>query len=264
MRKLWVSYAWADDEGGDVEWVCQQIENTGIWVRRDRWDIRAGRRLWQQIAKFITDPAECDAWAFYATQTSINSEPCLEELEYALNRALKERGGSFPLITIARSRGDISLFPPAVSSRLCVVLEDREWLERIKAEVEQRSPSIRRNELTPFVMKTYRAANGFYIEVRPRAGTWHPFMIGIPVEEKDRLSQPDLARGPSDHRPMGGMLNRFIPDLTSNDGKWFLVRSGDAATPSMSFFLCCKELPSEILFGQDGMELYVTKPNPPS
>jgi hypothetical protein len=63
---LWVTYAWDDDRSGDVDFVCQQIESTGIEVKIDRTTLGAGRRLWPQIESFITDPAQSDAWAFYA------------------------------------------------------------------------------------------------------------------------------------------------------------------------------------------------------
>jgi hypothetical protein len=56
VKKLWVSYAWADDDTGDVEFICQEIEKIGIEVNLDRWTLGAGRRLWPQIEQFITEP----------------------------------------------------------------------------------------------------------------------------------------------------------------------------------------------------------------
>jgi hypothetical protein len=58
MPTLWVTYAWDDDRSGDVDFVCQQIESTGIEVKIDRTTLGAGRRLWPQIESFITDPAQ--------------------------------------------------------------------------------------------------------------------------------------------------------------------------------------------------------------
>ena len=45
-----------------------------------------GQRLWSQIGGVITDPAECDAWAIILMPNSIQSQPCIEELSYALDR----------------------------------------------------------------------------------------------------------------------------------------------------------------------------------
>jgi hypothetical protein len=102
MAARWLTYAWQDNRDNDVDFVAQEIVTSGVQVKLDRWNIGAGRRLWDQIAAFITDSAQSDAWALYATQNSLSSEACREELAYALDRALHSRGDTFPVIALFR------------------------------------------------------------------------------------------------------------------------------------------------------------------
>ena len=108
MGKLWLTYAWSDNAQQDVDFVAQELRGAGVDVKLDRWTVGAGKRLWEQIDHSIRDPKECDGWAIYLTQSSLTSQPCLEELAYALDRALGTRGQAFPLIGIS----------PGVSTRL--------------------------------------------------------------------------------------------------------------------------------------------------
>jgi hypothetical protein len=70
MGTIWITYAWADNDHNDVTYVVQELSK-GATVKSDRWNIGAGRHLWEQIAKFIHDPAESDAWVIYATPTAL-------------------------------------------------------------------------------------------------------------------------------------------------------------------------------------------------
>ncbi len=88
MATVWITYAWNDNEHGDVDFVAQELKNQGLEVKLDRWNIAAGERLWEQLDRFITDPKESDAWVLVATSNSLQSQPCKEEFAYALNRAL--------------------------------------------------------------------------------------------------------------------------------------------------------------------------------
>jgi len=88
MATVWLTYAWGDNRQQDVEFVAQELKDAGIEVKLDRWNIQAGKRLWEQIENFIQERKSCDAWVIYATQNSLGSEPCKEEYAYALDRAI--------------------------------------------------------------------------------------------------------------------------------------------------------------------------------
>jgi hypothetical protein len=79
MTRLWLTYAWRDNEEQQVDFVVQSLEAQGLEVGFDRAQLIPGQRLWAaQLDRAISDPARSDAWALYVTQNSLRSEPCLE------------------------------------------------------------------------------------------------------------------------------------------------------------------------------------------
>ncbi len=246
MKTLWITYSWEDNKTGDVQFIAQELEKSGINIKLDRWNIQAGKRLWEQIDKFITSENECDAWSIIATQNSLGSEPCKEEVAYALDRALSSRGETFPIIGIFPSSVDIDLIPSVIKTRLYVSLKDNDWVERVKSSLENRKPNIVRRTLEPYTVELRKAPNGRnVIEVRPRAGSWSPFFCAIPILEKGRVN-PFILRGAKGTIPKGGTLT-MCGEVESDD--WFIMYAGDEATPSMSYFIFCSEIPSKIAFG---------------
>lgn len=251
MKTLWITYAWEDNTNGDVEYIAQELEKAGISVKLDRWNIKAGKRLWEQIDNFITNPSESDALAIIATQKSLGSEPCKEEVAYALDRALSTRGHSFPLIGIFTTDVDEELIPSSIKTRLFVSLKDTDWIERIKSSLEDRTPNIPRPTIEPYTVETRISNDGrIVIEMRPRAGTWSPFFCAIPLLEKVKI-QPIILSGPKGNIPMGG-VQMMAGEGESDDKKWWIMYSGNEATPTTSYYLFCKELPSQIVFGING------------
>src|SRR5713226_8330343 len=142
LKSIWLTYAWTDNASGDVDFVAQELGAAGLEVKLDRWNIQAGRPLWDQIDQFIRDPAQSDGWLLYATQASLGSNPCKEEYRYALDRALETRGSDFPVIALFPSPVDNSLLPGGIKTRLFVSLTDRDWKTRVVDAVEGRSPTI--------------------------------------------------------------------------------------------------------------------------
>lgn len=46
MNTVWITYAWDDNKGNDIDFVAQELENSGVSVKLDRWSIEAGKRLY--------------------------------------------------------------------------------------------------------------------------------------------------------------------------------------------------------------------------
>ena len=47
----------------------------------------------------------------------------------------------------------------------------------------------------------------------------------------------------------------------SDNGEWWIMYAGDEATPTQSYFVLCRELPSVLVFGvKDGSPQYKLKP----
>jgi hypothetical protein len=86
--------------------------------------------------------------------------------------------------------------------------------------------------------------------MRPRAGTWAPFFCAIPLNEKEKIN-PMILSGPKGNIPMAG-VQMMAGEGESDDKKWWIMYSGNEATPTTSYFLFCKELPSQIVFGING------------
>lgn len=92
MKTLWLTYAWKDNEDLNIDHVIGALKSDEMDVNYDRIQLVAGRRLWDQIDSAITDPTSCQGWAIYATRNSLESEPCQEELAYALDKNFTPKG----------------------------------------------------------------------------------------------------------------------------------------------------------------------------
>jgi hypothetical protein len=251
MATAWITYAWRDNQEGDLDFIVQELIRAGLAIKLDRWNIQAGRRLWEQIEKFITDPSQCDGWIMYATQNSLASEACREELAYALDRALSTRGGTFPIIALLPSHAEEGFLPAAIRTRLYVDLSDPDWKDRIVGAVANRQHVRSTAEMTPYFVKIHPAPSGFQLllEVRPRAGVWYPFATCVDVREKDVVALV-LRGGPRGFIPPIEGLNIAGGTGLSGDGQWYIETGYQAATPTHSYYLFYKKIPSRLAFGQ--------------
>jgi len=255
MAIVWITYAWADNQHNDVDFVAQELEQAGLTVKLDRWNLGAGRRLWEQIERFICEPDQSDAWLLVATNNSLDSEPCKEEFAYALDRALESRGGTFPVIALFLTHTDPSLIPAGIRTRLHVSITDPDWKERIVAAAERRAHATSRPDVEPFYLHVHQLqgrSKPLAIEVRPRAGVWAPFIARIPMAEKERV-QPSIMIGPRDVPTDSGMLMNCGEEPSPDNSMW-LMYAGNQSTPTESYFIWCKELPSKLVFGVNGRE----------
>jgi TIR domain len=265
MSSIWLTYAWNDNTDADVDFAAQELAAAGLDVKLDRWNISAGRRLWEQIERFIQDETQCDAWLMYATENSLGSEACREEYAYALNRALRSRDSSFSVIALFPDSVDEALIPAGIRTRLYVSLTDPDWKERIVAAAEGRAPQVQRRPVAPFLLRVHNLVNNdptqnYAIEIRPRAGTWSPFIALVPIGEKDSV-QPTLIHGPAGGLPAVSIMGA-AGSGTTQDGLWHYMKATNQATPTQSYYLMCAELPSVVAFGKEASgkaSLYTVK-----
>jgi len=253
MAKIWITYAWDDNQHGDIDFIAQELEQAGLEVKLDRWNISAGQRLWEQIEIFISSPEQSDAWLLVATNNSLASEPCKEEYAYALDRALNIRGQNYPVIALFLGSVDQSLIPAGIRTRLYISITDPDWKERIVAAAEGRAYQIQRQQIQPFYIHVHRNQSGskpIAIEVRPRAGVWAPFIAAIPMVEKEKVD-PNIMIGPRDVPTNSGMLIN-CGEGVSPDGKMWVMSAGNQATPTESYYIWCKSMPSMLVFGVNG------------
>jgi len=250
MSSVWITYAWDDNKYRDVDFVAQELVRAGLEVKLDRWNLGAGKRLWEQIEHFIQDPSLSDGWVLYATQISLGNEKCKEEFAYAMDRALGKRGGDFPIIALFPASVDTELIPAGIKIRLFVNITDPDWKERVVAAVQRRAPLTTRTVVEPYAFTVHQSGEQQVIEVRPRGGTWSPFIAGIPIAEKDTVS-PHLGFGAAKRIP-GAFILMSCGEGASNDGKLWTMTAGNEATPTQSYYIFCKKLPSLLIFGVNG------------
>ena len=77
MKKLWLTYAWKDNEDQNLDYIVQELDKLDLEVKFDRRNLIPGQRLWDQIGTQITDPEQCEAWGILLTSNSLKSGPCI-------------------------------------------------------------------------------------------------------------------------------------------------------------------------------------------
>jgi hypothetical protein len=184
VKKAWLTYAWVDDADDDVLYIVQKLRKSRLDVRFDKSDIPAGTSLWQHISEAITDKSKSDGWLIYATEQAFKREAVLEEYDYAIDRALHSRGRKFPIIAILPGLIDRELLPAGIRVRLYVSLTDPRWIERVIKGMEGQPIDVMTREIQDYAFSMHNPSfyDGIVIEVRPRAGTWSPFIAAIPLQ----------------------------------------------------------------------------------
>lgn len=248
-KRLWLTYAWKDNQDQDVDYVIGELQAKGIEVHFDRAQLLAGQRLWQQIDKGITDPTRSDAWAVFTTKNSLESEPCLEEIAYALDRCLRTRGGNFPLIGIFPEPLDRSIVPSAIATRLYVTLQDADWAKSVSDGIGQTQRAFQTAPVQPFVLRTHMVGSEYVLEVHPRAGNWHAAAILVPENEKDRFIE--YWPGPKGRPKKYGSKEHGESTGTSRGVKFVGEALFDLVNTQTSGYAWFSSPPSVIIIGAD-------------
>lgn len=255
MAKLWLTYAWVDNEQADVDYVAQCLRDDQIDVLIDKEQIVAGKRLWSQIDAGISDPARSDAWAIYVTEKSLQSQPCQEELAYALDRALSSRGSDFPMIGIFPAHVDAALVPAALRVRLFVSLSDPDWRARVSAAAKREPLSTGRPRIAP-TQFTLHAAPGpnapdrVILEFRRRADVKGPIIVGVPESEAAKLGLVGFGP-PGAPFHAGVVMNLSNGTATMGDGRKFRADTylSSSISPTQSAYVTLQSMPSQFFVG---------------
>lgn len=246
MSRLWLTYAWKDNEVEQVDYVINALKGAGLEVQFDRTRLVPGQRLWPQIDAAISD-TDTSAWAIYVTKSSLESEPCQEELAYALDRALRTRGQTFPIIGIFPEQLDRSLIPSAIATRLWVSLQHPGWVEQVVAGVEGVAPEVSTN-VAPYIISQHSEGDKTVIEIRPRGGRWYPFWVLVPEDEFDCISR--IAHGPFGKLPGATMVSRNEVKVETADQKLKGIRIHHAVDFLNSAFIYFSRRPTFVVLGE--------------
>jgi hypothetical protein len=250
MKKVWLTYAWKDNEDKDIDFIIQELDKTDLDVKFDRRNLIPGQRLWTQISGTITDSNECDAWGIVLTPNSIRSEPCIEELSYALDIALSDKGAEFPIFALLHNVSP-SEMPLALKIRLCIPIENNNWTEQVVAAATKVPTGFIPSNLNDFILKEHSIQNDFYMEIRPRFNRISPFMIAVDYEEKESGNVTDFEVGPANQIPSGVpmyMVREGESTLLDGTHVW-VYQANNEANSTTSYFLFYKNCPKRIWFG---------------
>ncbi len=246
--RLWITYAWADDDEGDFRYLVSRLAAGGVDAVYDKIALIPGQRLWDQIAERIADESLA-AWAYLLTPRSITSQPCQEELGYALDRALRGRGHDFPLIGLLHEV-DIADVPIALRIRLCVSLASPDWVEEVNAGLERRAPHQQPQDIGNLHVVVHHPyagdANLHAVEFRPRFGELRYWRIAYPAE----VTLVQRGTGPARGAGLSTVLTDYVQgivELRSREMRF--VGSGDAITPGTSAYVAFSRMPDLLAFG---------------
>lgn len=245
MAKLWLTYAWKDNQDQDVDYIVQELMRVGLDVAYDRAHLIPGQRLWPQLDSGISD-TNIDGWAILLTENSLKSEACLEELAYALDRALRTRGSEFPLIGIFPAPMDRAIIPSAIATRLYVHLQQSNWATLVADGILKQQPTAAKSSVSPFFARVHMKDGKEILELRPRSGRWHPGAVGVPANGKLKIKS--IMVNASGYPSMDGMIHRGSGK--SADGTWDYTLSFNAIDPLNSLYVEFDgPLQGEISFG---------------
>src|SRR2546426_3832966 len=162
----------------------------------------------------------------------------------------------FPVVALFASHPDRTLLSPSIRSRLYVSMTDPDWKERIKSTAESRGLQLNQGEVSVYEVRVHPLDLGeqhYAIEFRPRAGTWSPFFVAIPLGEKEVVgprfsygprNQPIIRSGPISYAP--GNFQMYMQWV---DSQWWYESAANEASPTQSYFVLCSQLPSVLEFG---------------
>lgn len=231
MATIWLTYAWVDNENADVDYVIGALKEQGLDVRFDRVQLLAGRRLWEQIEAGMKDQS-VGAWAMFVTEHSLASQPCMEEIAYALDRALSQSDRPFPLIGIFPRPIPREDVPSALATRLFVNLTENDWAAKVADGVRGASTRSSPEETVDFGFRLHTVGIETVLEVWPRSGRWLPFEAF--TNTKGAIRQ--IFVGPSNSPILGGLVVGR-QEINSDDNLWSGLRINQPVDRNSSAYL---------------------------
>jgi hypothetical protein len=250
VKKLWIAYAWKHNEDEDIDFIVQELDTTDLDVRFDRRNLIPGQRLWTQIGGIITDPDEWDAWSIVLTHNSFKSEPWIEELSYALDRALSTNGSEFPLFALLHGIS-ASQLPPALKIRLYIPLENNNWVDQVVTAAYRKLAGFTPSGHDECVVLKHSTADGIALEIHPRFERISPFAGAVDYDEKASGNIMRCSPGPAGKVPSGHVAhNRLDSETTLTDGtRAWVWGADDEANSTFGYYLFYKLCPKRVWFG---------------
>ncbi|MDP2872600.1 MAG: hypothetical protein Q8P31_08700 [Bacillota bacterium] len=255
MADVWLSYDKEDNRSGSVTFIAAELERAGLSPRLDARDLRGPESLWSQAGAYLSNVRSVSAWCLYLTEQSISDSRVAGQLVTTLFQAARRRPRDLVTASLFPGSFDPALIPSGLRTRATVLLAEQYWAERLRAAVEGRQPEIPPPGLAPYALAIHQwgrdRASQQAIEIRPRAGSWGPFVAAIPAAETDQV-QPQLRYGPRGQAAVG--VAAVDPGAAGGEqnGEWYEMRAAAPADRYNSYFLHHAHAPSVLRFGAEG------------
>ncbi|GAH81621.1 unnamed protein product [marine sediment metagenome] len=111
----------------------------------------------------------------------------------------------------------------------------------------------------PFVATWHKVNSSHYIrppkvqaticmEIRPRVGSWNPFLAAVPLSEEGYLLE--LRVGPKGRIP----TSFSVMHGSGKTDEYFIRNMSNEVTPSTSAYVMLKEKPTELIVGEESLQ----------
>lgn len=236
MGTVWITFATVDNVDGDVDYLAQEIGRAGLRTRQHPLFPDEDDKIDRLMPAFLGREDQSDAWILYASETTL-ANGRRDRIAAALKNAFEKRG-VFPAIGILRDNVSSNGVPLTATLRA----DDAEWRLHAGDALGSPLPPPSHEGLPPYLAKLHPAPPPYkhMFEFRPKMGRWDSFLFAILPEEKASVA-PAI-------RPFE------TEEGFSDDAEWYFRIGRTPATPSTSYFVMLKEMPSRMAFGQEGSD----------
>jgi hypothetical protein len=253
MAEIWLTHDVEDNLGYAVDFAVTELERAGVVLRIDGRNLRTDP-LWQRAGASLLNPRKISAWCVYLSEATLSRADSLGQIVEAAAKVAEQRPGDLAIALVRPGSPGGRPIPPALASLPSIRMSEQYWAERLRAAVEKRRPEIPPPGIHPYALTLHQwgaeERQQQALEIRPIAGSWGPFVAGVPLREKD-LVRPRLVHGP--RGPVPADRPYQADDGTpSDDGQWWLLKGAAPADRLNSYYLRHDRMPETILFGVDG------------
>jgi hypothetical protein len=240
MATVWITFATEDNVDGDVDYLAQEISKAGLRTRQHPLFPGEDDKIDRLMPAFLARPDQCDAWILYASHRTLEDGRG-ERIGQALQKAHDKRG-PFPAVGIFR-QSNVAADAGKLPLTYGLPADDPEWRKHLGNALTVDMSARAETGLHSYLAKLLPSAPQpfrYMFEFRPKMGRWNTFLFAILPEERAAVA-PEI-------RPFE------FDEGFSDDAEWYFQVGRTPATPSTSYFVVMKEMPSRMAFGQEGTD----------
>ena len=177
MKKSFLSHGWCDT--AVVSQFAQKLEELGVPVFLDKWDLSSGQMVWSTIDKAIDD---AEKLVLFLSRDALTGKGVKEEIARGLQKAYEKQGEAFLIPVALDTYEDISpLVPVRVRGASMIRATEQGFDESVAQLVRAiRGDPIPREAInvpTDFYWRSHAFANGLVIEVGGGIQTQQGFSV---------------------------------------------------------------------------------------